>query len=136
MALIHFWGKPGCQTNSRQRLLLEQEGHQVVFHDLLSEQWSAMRLLDFFMDLPVSEWFNMNAPKVKSGEIIPGMLDTTSALHAMMTEPLLIRRPLMEIGNLRIVGFNPDQIGSLTGKSLHTAEGCSSGPESCSGPRH
>lgn len=131
MALIHFWGKPGCQTNLRQCEQLREEGHQVVIHDLLGEQWSAMRLLDFFMDLPLSEWFNMNAPKIKSGEIIPGMLDTTSALHAMMMEPLLIRRPLMEIGSLRMVGFDPEQLRQAIGASVRTGESCSGKPPRC-----
>lgn len=131
MALIHFWGKPGCQTNALQCERLRAEGHQVVEHDLLGEQWSAMRLLDFFMDLPVTEWFNMNAPRIKSGEIIPGMCDTTSALREMMKEPLLIRRPLMEIGDRRLVGFDPLQLKQATGSAIDIREACSGSLQQC-----
>ena len=137
MALIHFWEKPGCQTNARQRAELIASGHQVVAHDLLGEAWTEMRLLDFFMDLPVAEWFNMNAPKIKSGEIIPGMFDTTSALHAMMADHLLIRRPLMEIGSTRIVGFNLEQLALAGGQALRSVSGnCSGSPERCTDSHH
>jgi nitrogenase-associated protein len=133
VALIHFWEKPGCQTNARQKAELRAAGHELVVHNLLDESWTAVRLLDFFIDLPITDWFNMNAPKVKSGEIVPGLFDTTSALHAMIAEPLLIRRPLLEIENIRIVGFDGYRISELLGTTHHAPDGvCSGGYNDCS----
>lgn len=106
MTTIHFWEKPGCQTNARQIDALRSAGHDLVVHDLLSEKWTANRLLDFFIDLPIDRWFNPNAPRVKSGELVPRMFDVGSALQAMISDPLLIRRPLMEIGSIRLAGFD------------------------------
>jgi len=118
MDTLHFWGKPGCQTNARQLSALRAEGFRLEVHDLLQERWTEMRLLDFFIDLPIADWFNPYAPKIKSGLIIPGMFDTTTALHAMMHEPLLIRRPLMEIGKVRVVGFDMERIRKAFGRNL------------------
>lgn len=125
MDTLHFWGKPGCQTNARQQSALRAEGFRLEFHDLLQEPWTEMRLLDFFMDIPVTDWFNPYAPKIKAGLIIPGMFDTTSALRAMMHEPLLIRRPLMEIGRTRVVGFDMDRIRTAFGSNLPEVPGTS-----------
>jgi nitrogenase-associated protein len=115
MATIHFWEKPGCQTHARQKAALRAAGHEVVAHDLFHEHWTPMRLLDFFIDLPIADWFNPAAPQVKSGEITPDLFDTTSALQAMIAEPLLIRRPLLEVGSARVVGFDSQQVAALTG---------------------
>ncbi|MBS1208235.1 MAG: hypothetical protein H6R19_633 [Proteobacteria bacterium] len=126
MATVHFWGKPGCQTNIRQQAILRAAGHELILHDLLHEAWSPQRLLDFFIDLPVEAWFNMNAPKVKSGEISPDLFDTSSALKAMIAEPILIRRPLIEIGTVRLAGFDAARLETLIGLNGKTV------PDTCS----
>lgn len=132
MATIHFWEKPGCQTNARQRAELAAAGHEIIVHDLLAEAWTPLRLLDFFMDLPLEAWFNMNAPKFKSGELSAAMFDTTSALNAMIAEPLLIRRPLMEIGQQRIVGFDHAQVARFLARGAQPpGTKCQGGIDTC-----
>lgn len=110
MQPITFWEKPGCQTNAQQRRLLAEAGHVVIVRNLLTEAWTELRLLDFLIDLPVRDWFNPNSPRVKSGEIEPGLYDTTTALRAMLSDPLLIRRPLIEVGDVRLAGFDLNRL--------------------------
>ena len=110
MQPITFWEKPGCQTNAQQRRLLAEAGHVVIVRNLLTEAWTELRLLDFLIDLPVRDWFNPNSPRVKSGEIEPGLYDTTTALRAMLADPLLIRRPLIEVGHVRLAGFDLNRL--------------------------
>lgn len=69
MATILFYQKPGCGTNARQIRALEAAGHQVIARNLLTEPWTAERLLTFFGTSPVTSWFNPAAPRVKSGEV-------------------------------------------------------------------
>ena len=108
MAKVTFYEKPGCANNTRQKHLLAEAGHQVEARNLLTEPWTASRLLAFFGNRPVAEWFNPAAPKVKSGEVNPSAITAEQALALMLAEPLLIRRPLMEVGDERMIGF--DQI--------------------------
>ncbi len=115
MAKIVFFQKPGCGTNARQKLALEQAGHSVEARDLLHEGWTAERLRGFFGSLPVTAWFNPAAPKIKSGEIDPAQLDATAAVGLLVAEPLLIRRPLIEAGDKRCAGFDNDVVGELLG---------------------
>src|SRR3974390_3495747 len=107
MAIIVFYEKPGCMTNAKQRALLESAGHQVIPRSLLTEPWSAERLREFFKDRPVSEWFNQASPRIKSGEVDPRKLTADLAVSALLSDPLLIRRPLIEVGSVRIGGLDP-----------------------------
>lgn len=122
MAIITFYEKPGCANNSRQKLLLAAAGHTVQAKSLLTEPWTRARLLAFFGNRPVAEWFNRAAPKVKSGEIVPEELDAETALAMMRAEPLLIRRPLIEADGRREVGFDPEVIEAWLGLNRKTAE--------------
>ncbi len=118
LADIVFFEKPGCGTNARHKRLLEAAGHRIAARNLLTEPWTAERLAGFFMDMPVASWFNAAAPRVKSGEIDPGTLDAPAALALMLADPLLIRRPLIEIEGQRCAGFEHELIVSLLGASL------------------
>ncbi|WP_375480156.1 ArsC/Spx/MgsR family protein [uncultured Nostoc sp.] len=115
MARVIFYSKPGCQGGTKQKVLLTAAGHEVVAYNLLTEPWTVDRLRSFFGDRPVAEWFNPSSPKVKSGEVVPEKIDAETALQLMLREPLLIRRPLLEIGDRREVGFDIQKIDAWIG---------------------
>jgi nitrogenase-associated protein len=97
--------------------LLAQAGHTVWAKNLLTEPWTRGRLLQFFGNKPVAEWFNRAAPKIKSGEIIPENVDADTAIAMMLAEPLLIRRPLIEVDGRREIGFDIEVIDAWLGVS-------------------
>ncbi len=115
MAHVTFFEKTGCAGNARQKKLLEASGHQVLARDLRHEAWTNMALLEFFIGLPVSQWFNPAAPAIKSGDIVPAELDEPTALALMRDNPLLIRRPLLQVGDERKVGFDATAIHAWIG---------------------
>jgi nitrogenase-associated protein len=115
MAIVVFYEKPGCANNARQKVLLAAAGHTVLAKSLLTEKWDVQRLREFFGALPVAEWFNPSAPRVKSGEVQPGALDEVAALKLMLADRLLIRRPLMEVDSQRRVGFDQDAVDRWIG---------------------
>ena len=115
MAHVIFYEKPGCANNTRQKHLLAEAGHQVDARNLLTEPWTASRLLDFFGERPVAEWFNPAAPRVKSGDVNPASVTSEQAIALMLVEPLLIRRPLMEVGNERMIGFDQVKVEEWIG---------------------
>lgn len=126
MATIQFYQKPGCATNARQKRMLEAAGHTVNARSLLTEPWTAEALLGFFGSTPVATWFNPAAPRIKSGEIVPGKLDAASSIALMLDDPLLIRRPLVEADGQRCAGFDREPVTSLLGTTLdRDAEACS-----------
>ncbi|XHU96282.1 MAG: hypothetical protein JJP05_02175 [cyanobacterium endosymbiont of Rhopalodia gibba] len=121
MTNIIFYEKPGCINNTKQKKLLWSAGHTLDIRNLLTTSWTLEKLRPFFGDRPVQEWFNPTAPRIKSGEIVPRKLDEKTALNLMIADPLLIRRPLIQVEEVFQVGFDVEQIDSWIGlNSLST----------------
>ena len=115
MATVIFYEKPGCINNSKQKALLKAAGHEVQAYNLLTAPWTVQNLRLFFGERPVTEWFNRTAPLVKSGAVVPEQMDAEAALDLMVREPLLIRRPLIQVGDRREVGFDIEAIDTWIG---------------------
>jgi nitrogenase-associated protein len=127
VANVVFYEKPGCGGNARQKALLRQSGHELDVRDLLAAPWTGDLLRSFFGARPVAEWFNGASPRVKSGEVKPAELDAETALALMLADPLLIRRPLIEVDGRREIGFEPALIHAwigLTPAAEPVGEGC------------
>ena len=144
MAVITFYEKPGCKGNLRQKTLLAAAGHTVQAKNLKTEAWTAERLLAFLGKLPVGRWFNPAAPAIKAGQIVPENISLEHALNLLLENPLLIRRPLMEIGEERMVGFDVAAVDAWIGLNdvelpAGNIEACVHGPEghgSCGSHEH
>lgn len=122
MSNIRFYEKPGCINNTKQKKLLSQAGYEVEARNLLTEPWSRERLEAFFDHMAVVERFNRSAPMIVSGQVVPEELDNEQAYQLMLEEPLLIRRPLIEIGGHRLVGFEQEKINRVLAISLVKSE--------------
>jgi nitrogenase-associated protein len=134
MTRIVFFEKPGCGGNARQRALLEAAGHTLSRRNQLTAHWTRDRLLAFLAPLPVAQWFNRAAPRVKSGEVVPERLDAESAVALLLGEPLLIRRPLMQRvdDGERLVGFDTAEVERFVGLGV-PAKTKTAGPASMEG---
>ncbi len=121
MAKVIFYEKPGCSGNARQKALLQDSGHTLVVRDLLRTSWTAETLKSFFGDMPVAQWFNRNAPLITSGKLDPKAFDAPTALALLVEQPILIRRPLLEVKGERRAGFDPVAIAAWIDLSAGTA---------------
>lgn len=135
MATVVFYEKPGCQNNTKQKVLLAAAGHSVWARNLLTERWTAARLRPFFGDLPVAEWFNLSAPRIRDGLLDYERVTETEALVLMLADPLLIRRPLMEVDGDCRAGFDPAAVDAWIGlgstKAGDDLETCPHAAEPC-----
>ena len=141
MTHIVFYENPGCGGNARQRAALAAAGHTLERRNLLTAHWTRENLLAFLAPLPVPDWFNRAAPRVKSGEVRPEALDANAALALLLKEPLLIRRPLMQRSDngQPHVGFDTAAVNAWVGLGTNPAstprlEGCASPAEPCATP--
>lgn len=143
MTTIVFYEKPGCGGNARQRAMLQAAGHELDRRDLLTTRWTRASLLRFLAPLPVAQWFNRAAPRVKQGLVTPESLGADEALALLLDDPLLIRRPLMaRPDGATLVGFDLAAVQAFVGlapESVSTGslEGCAAGSEAkpCPAPR-
>jgi len=115
MAHITYFTKLGCLTSTKQIDLLRQSGHEVEVRDLLAQPWQPGELLAYLDGLPVAMWFNLNSPRIKSGEIDPSAYNRNTALELLLTDHLLIRRPLMASGGTLLCGFDPAAVHAWVG---------------------
>lgn len=106
---------------------LKDTGCMVITRNLLKSEMTKDELLSYLKDRSLQEWFNPNAPKIKSGEIDPKDFSLQEAIELLLHEPILIRRPLLSINGHRMCGFDPKAIEHALGFSLkdHPAENCS-----------
>jgi nitrogenase-associated protein len=132
MKNLLFYEKTGCKGNARQKALLENNGYTLEVKSLLDEPWERDDLQSFFGDRPVAEWFNDKAPAIKQGQVDPASFDAASALELLLREPILIRRPLIEMDRQRMCGFD-DQVQTVLGinKSFQGLEACQNAKERC-----
>jgi nitrogenase-associated protein len=112
---IVFFEKPGCIGNAKQKAILSVAGHELEVKNLLTYPFTREELLSYFGTTRVPDWFNRNAPSIKSKEVDPDIMDQTSALDRMLKEPILIRRPLLDIGGKRCAGFDLNFIEAVAG---------------------
>ena len=134
MAEVIFYEKPGCSGNARQKALLEASGHTVVARNILNTSWTRMQLLAFLKLLPIAQWFNRNAPMVKRGEVNPDEFDNFDAstiLSMLQANPILIRRPLLEVDGVCRAGFDVAAINDWIGLSAAFGDEFGDDPESC-----
>ena len=115
MVNVIFYEKPGCINNTKQKNLLIDAGHQVESRNLLTEQWSRKKLLEYFESMLINQWFNISAPDIKSGLIDTSNLSQETALELMIQNPILIRRPLIQVGNELRVGFDINEVNQWIG---------------------
>ncbi len=134
MTIVIFYEKPGCVTNKKQKKMLRKSGCVVIERNLLQHGMRSDELYSFFENRPVEDWFNPNAPQIKSGHINPEKLTEDEAMNLLFLEPILIKRPLMIINREKFCGFEQQKIEDLLHISFEARVGsaCSSDHEACS----
>jgi len=122
MKLILFYEKPGCSTNAKQKQSLRDAGCMIITRNLLQHNMDESELLAYLEKRPYVEWFNPNAPVIKNGELDPHKLSAQKALTLLLNDPILIRRPLMNVEGERMCGFDTQALETVLGISLQTKE--------------
>lgn len=120
-----FYEKPGCSGNAKQKKLLSSENIKYEVRSILDTNWNKESLESFFEGLDTKDIINQFAPKVKSGEINISKITKDEIIELMIKEPILIKRPLIEIGENKIVGFDMEKINSILKTDLNSKENLS-----------
>lgn len=105
MAEIVFYEKPGCINGEKQKNILRTAGHTLHCIDILSFDWSVDKLLAFVEGKSAVDMMNHTAPAIKKGHVIPETLSFNEAVMMMVADPILIKRPLIEVDDHCIQGF-------------------------------
>ena len=115
-----FFEKSGCGGNARQKELLKKHNITFEVRDLLNTKWSYEDLVGYFDGLEIVDMFNSFAPQVRDREIDITKLSKDEAINLMIKNPILIKRPLMQINGAKICGFDIDKINQLLKSNIQT----------------
>ncbi|MDD3343835.1 MAG: arsenate reductase family protein [Sulfurospirillaceae bacterium] len=119
---IIFYEKTGCSGNKRQKELLREYGVNVEVRSLLDTPWDKPTLEAFFKGLTPQEMLNPFAPQLKDGTLKLEDYTKESLIEKMLQEPILIRRPLLQIDNVKLCGFDIAKLNTLLHITMPTPQ--------------
>jgi arsenate reductase len=109
MRRITIYGIKNCDTMKKARAWLDQRGITYRFHDYKEEGIDRTRLESWAREVGwetllnrAGTTFRALPEKEKQG------LDGKKAIALMAAQPTMIKRPVLDLGRRRLVGFKPD----------------------------
>ncbi|QKF82327.1 ArsC/Spx/MgsR family protein [Halarcobacter ebronensis] len=117
---ITFYEKPGCAGNKKQKDVLKANGVDFEVKSMLSQKWDTQTLNSFFYGLEKEQIINQFAPQIKSGELNIANYTKDELIKLMIKEPLLIKRPLIEVDDIRICGFDISKLNLALNLEIDT----------------
>lgn len=117
---IIFYEKPGCAGNARQKKILDDLNISYMTKSILDTKWEKSTLEKFFDGLDKKEFLNSFAPQIKNKLLDIDNLSKEQLIEKMIDEPILIKRPLLEIDQHKICGFDIKKINKLLDLSIKT----------------
>ena len=104
-----LYGIPNCDTVKRARVWLDQHDRAFTFHDYKKagidraslEGWVAEHGWEVVLNRAGTTFRALDAAD-KDG------LDADKAIALMLSQPSMIKRPVLDLGDRTIVGFKPE----------------------------
>ncbi len=106
---ITMFGIPNCDTIKRARSWLTDRGIDYGFHDYKKTGIEEKRLREWVSELGWETLLNRAGTTFRAlPEADKQRVDADKAIKLMLTNPSMIKRPVLDIGTRRIVGFKPE----------------------------
>lgn len=108
--MIRLYGIPNCDTVKKARRWLDEQGIDYSFHDFkkqglaedLLRAWVAELGWDALLNRRGTTWRKL-PEEVRAG------IDESAAIQLMLDNPSLVRRPVLDTGSARHLGFSADR---------------------------
>jgi Spx/MgsR family transcriptional regulator len=115
--LITLYGIKNCDTVKKARRWLENHAIEYQFHDFREDGLQATDVRDWINELGWEVLINKRSTSWKAlSERARASMDDSTARDAILAQPTLVKRPLLDLGHQRHVGFNAAQYQELFGK--------------------
>ncbi|MFQ3170804.1 MAG: arsenate reductase [Oleispira sp.] len=108
--MITMFGIKNCDTIKKARKWLETENIEYQFHDYKKDGLNAEMLANWVKDLGWEALVNKRGTTWrKLPEDVKESVDQASAIHIMLENTSIIKRPLLiDDGDNKLLGFNAD----------------------------
>jgi Spx/MgsR family transcriptional regulator len=112
--MITMYGIKNCDTIKKARRWLEENGVEYNFHDYKTDGLDVGQLDGWLDELGFETLLNKRGTTFrKLPDEIKQNVDQSVARRVMLENPSIIRRPLLDTGSERLVGFDADEYASL-----------------------
>jgi arsenate reductase (glutaredoxin) len=106
---ITIYGIKNCDTMKKARAWLEGKGVKHEFHDYKVAGIDKERLQKWSKEVGWEVLLNRAGPTFrKLPDADKANLTEAKAIKLMMSNPSMIKRPVLDLGRKRLVGFKPD----------------------------
>lgn len=107
--MITLYGIKACDTMKKARTWLDHKGVEYRFHDYKKDGVDANQLSAWCTEHGWETLLNRQGTTFrKLSEDEKRDIDTDKAIALMQANPSMIKRPVLDIGSRRLVGFKPD----------------------------
>ncbi|SDR80763.1 arsenate reductase [Halopseudomonas litoralis] len=107
--MITLYGIKACDTMKKARTWLDEHGVEYHFHDYKKEGIDAARLHAWCTEHGWQKILNRQGTTFrKLNDADKQDIDQDKAVALMQANPSMIKRPVLDIGSQRLVGFKPD----------------------------
>ncbi len=107
-AAVTIYGIKNCDTMKKARAWLDGHGVAYAFHDYKTEGIDRARLESWARELGWERLLNRAGTTFrKLPEKDRQGLDEKKAIALMLAQPSMIKRPVLDLGGRRLVGFKP-----------------------------
>ena len=118
--MLTLYGIPNCTTVKKARQWLDGHGVEYRFHDFRKDGTDPQRLRAWLEELGAERlvnrrgttWRNLPAEE-KEG--VEGNTEVDRLIALLQTYPALIKRPILDLGERRQLGFREDEYQNLFG---------------------
>ena len=114
--MITLYGIPNCDTMKKARAWLAEHAIAYEFHDYKKVGIDEKTLRDWVRELGWEQLLNTRGMMWrKVPQDVKDAVDETSAIALMLESPSIVKRPVLDTGKVRHVGFKPEQYARLFG---------------------
>ena len=105
--MITLYGIKNCDTVKKARKWLDDHTIEYAFHDLRTDGLTQEQVSEWVAELGWETLVNKRSTTWKTlDESERSCMDNDSAQAAIMAQPTLIKRPLLDTGHQRFTGFS------------------------------
>lgn len=112
-----MYGIKNCDTIKKARTWLEAYGIAYEFHDYKTAGIDEARLRDWAKELGWDKLLNRAGTTFrKLPEAEREGIDEDKAVALMLAQPSMIKRPVLDIGDRRLLGYKPEAYAAAFGE--------------------
>ena len=114
--MITLYGIPNCDTIKKARKWLEANDCDYKFHDFRKDGLQEQQLKSWVAELGWEVLLNKRGTTWRQQpDDVKESIDEASAIELMLEYPAMIKRPVLDTGSVRKVGFKDTEYAALLG---------------------